>query len=285
MVTPFFASMRRRVVCQDRLDMSQVTINVYNYETERTAVRRSNGCQLVGLSLLLMILSIIIWGGGMVIGWMKNANRLPLSKLVVTGERHYTTNNDIRQMILALGTPGIFMTQDVNIIQQQIERISWIKQVSVRKQWPDELKIHVVEYVPVARWNDLHLLDSSGNVFSAPAEVIGNQSMTMLYGPEGSEQDVLTGYRTMNAVLTSAKFQFKAISMSARHSWQLALRDDTRVELGRDDTVRRLQRFIKIYPVLLQRAQNDNKRISYVDLRYDSGLAVGWAATYYRARK
>ncbi|STM08208.1 cell division protein FtsQ [Escherichia coli] len=43
--------------------------------------------------------------------------------------------------ILALGEPGTFMTQDVNIIQTQIEqRLPWIKQVSVRKQWPDELK-------------------------------------------------------------------------------------------------------------------------------------------------
>ncbi|BAE73726.1 Cell division protein FtsQ [Sodalis glossinidius str. 'morsitans'] len=260
--------------------MSQAAINVRNRETERAAAGRSNGGQLAGLIFLLMVLGTIVWGGWMVVGWMKDAHRLPLSRLVVTGYRHYTTNDDIRQAILALGAPGTFMTQDVNVIQQQIERMPWIKQVSVRKQWPDELKIHLVEYVPVVRWNDQHLLDGSGKVFSAPAERIGNQPMPMLYGPEGSEQDVLSGYRTMNAVLTAAKFQLKAVSMSARHSWQLTLRDDTRLELGRDDRARRLQRFIGIYPVLLQQARNDNKRISYVDLRYDSGLAVGWAAAY-----
>lgn len=112
---------------------------------------------------LLMVLGTILWGGWVVIGWMKDANRLPLSKLVVTGERHYTTNDDIRQAILALGAPGTFMTQDVNIIQQQIERLPWIQQASVRKQWPDELKIHLVEYVPFARWNDLHMIDEQGD--------------------------------------------------------------------------------------------------------------------------
>ncbi len=60
--------------------------------------------------------------------WMKDANRLPISKLVLTGERHYTTNDDVRQAILSLGQPGTFMTQDVNIIQQQIERMPWIRQ-------------------------------------------------------------------------------------------------------------------------------------------------------------
>ena len=260
--------------------MSQAAINIRNRETEDSANRRSNGGQLAGLLFLLMVLATIVWGGWMVVGWMKDAHRLPLSRLVVTGQRTYTTNDDIRQAILSLGPPGTFMTQDVNIIQQQIERLPWIKQASVRKQWPDELKIHLVEYVPVARWNDLHMLDVSGKVFSAPAERIGSQTMPLLYGPEGSEQDVLTGYREMNAVMTANKFQLKTVSMSARHSWQLTLADDTRLELGRDDRTQRLQRFIGIYPVLLQQARTDNKRISYVDLRYDTGVAVGWAPAF-----
>lgn len=30
------------------------------------------------------------------------------------------------------------MTLDVNEVQQQLERIPWLRQVTVRKQWPDE---------------------------------------------------------------------------------------------------------------------------------------------------
>ncbi|QWA10124.1 cell division protein FtsQ [Sodalis ligni] len=260
--------------------MSQAAINIRNRETEDDAGRRSNGGQLAGLLFLLMVLATIVWGGWMVVAWMKDVHRLPLSRLVVTGQRYYTTNDDIRQAILSLGAPGTFMTQDVNVIQQQIERLPWIKQASVRKQWPDELKIHLVEYVPVARWNDLHMLDAGGKVFSAPAERVGHQTMPLLYGPEGGEQDVLTGYREMNEVMAAHKLTLKTVSMSARHSWQLTLADDTRLELGRDDRTRRLQRFIGIYPVLLQQARTDNKRISYVDLRYDAGVAVGWAPAF-----
>ncbi|MBF3332737.1 FtsQ-type POTRA domain-containing protein, partial [Leptospira borgpetersenii serovar Ballum] len=115
-----------------------------------------------------------------VLGWMEDAQRLPLSKLVVTGERHYTRNDDIRQSILALGAPGTFMTQDVNIIQNQIERLPWIKQASVRKQWPDELKIHLVEYVPIARWNDQHMIDTDGTSFSVPSDRASKQTFPLL---------------------------------------------------------------------------------------------------------
>ncbi len=101
------------------------------------------------------------------------------------------------------------MTQDVNIIQSQIERLPWIKQASVRKQWPDELKIHLVEYVPIARWNDQHMVDVDGNSFSVPSDRVNKQNLPMLYGPEGSENEVLQGFREMGQVLAKDRFTLK----------------------------------------------------------------------------
>ncbi|PWK99213.1 cell division protein FtsQ [Pantoea allii] len=252
-------------------------MNVRNREAqERARNGRSNGARLFGIVFLLMVMGVMIAGGLVVLKWMNDASRLPLSKLVVTGQLHYTTHDDIRQAILSLGSPGTFMSQDVNIIQQQIERLPWIKQVSVRKQWPDELKIHLVEYTPVARWNDSHMVDSDGVSFSVPANHMGKETLPMLYGPEGSEKEVLAGYHSMDDVLKARKFTLKVASMTARRSWQLVTSDDVRIELGRTDTMKRLNRFIELYPVLLQQGQNEHKRINSVDLRYDSGASVGW---------
>ncbi|MFP2516249.1 cell division protein FtsQ [Buttiauxella agrestis] len=257
--------------------MSQAALNTRNrQEEEETSSRRSNGGRLAGIIFLSAVLFTVFIGGWIVVGWMEDAQRLPLSKLVVTGERHYTRNDDIRQSILALGPPGTFMTQDVNIIQQQIERLPWIKQASVRKQWPDELKIHLVEYVPIARWNDQHMIDAQGNAFSVPAERATKQTLPMLSGPEGSEGEVLQGYRAMGDVLAKDKFTLKEAAMTARRSWQLTLNNGIKLNLGRGETMKRLSRFVELYPVLQQQEQADNKRISYVDLRYDSGAAVGW---------
>ncbi|MGD8108084.1 cell division protein FtsQ [Pantoea sp. FN0302] len=262
--------------------MSQAALNVRRDAQEKAKARtgRSNGSRLAGMLFLLLVIGTMLAGGFVVLKWMNDASRLPLSKLVVTGKTHYTTNDDIRQAILSLGAPGTFMSQDVNVIQQQIERLPWIKQVSVRKQWPDELKIHLVEYVPVARWNDLHMVDAEGKSFSVPANHIGKETLPLLYGPEGNEQDVLAGYRQMNEMLAASKFSVKAASMTARHSWQLVTGDDVRIELGRSDNMKRLKRFIELWPMLQQQATAENKRVSYVDLRYDSGAAVGWAPAF-----
>ncbi|MEA1063591.1 cell division protein FtsQ [Erwinia sp. HR93] len=256
--------------------MSQAALNTRPREDDQTP-HRSNGSRVAGMLFLLMVLLTVFVGGLMIVNWMEDAQRLPLSRLVLTGERHYTRNDDVRQAVLSLGAPGTFMTQDVNVIQQQIERLPWIKQASVRKQWPDELKIHLVEYVPLARWNDQHMVDVDGNAFSVPAERTSRQVLPMLYGPEGSEKEVLQGYQTMSAVLAKARFTLKEAAMTARRSWALTLNNDIKLNLGRSDTMKRLNRFVELYPVLQRQAQSDGKSISYVDLRYDSGAAVGWA--------
>ncbi|WP_260081219.1 cell division protein FtsQ/DivIB, partial [Candidatus Palibaumannia cicadellinicola] len=56
--------------------------------------------------------------------------------------------------------------------------------------------------------------------------------------------------------------------------------NDLKLKLGNKDINQRLQRFIDIYPILLQHTCKDNKHISYIDLRYQSGLAVGWAPAF-----
>ncbi|AYA40897.1 cell division protein FtsQ [Xenorhabdus nematophila] len=254
--------------------MSQAARNIRERESETQGGRPSNGYYLIGIIFFLMVIGTIIWGGRMTLDWMKDSNRLPLSKLVLTGERHYTTNDDVRQVILSLGTPGTFMTQDVNVIQEKIEQLPWIRQVTVRKQWPDELKIHLVEYVPYARWNDTQMLDAEGRVFSLPMERGINAQYPMLYGPDGKEKDVLEGYSAMVTLLSEHQFKLKAVIMTARNSWQLILDNDIRLELGSRDKMERIKRFVELYPVLLK---NTEKRVDYVDLRYDSGAAVGWA--------
>lgn len=259
--------------------MSHAALNSRNRPEETKPSGPSNGSRLAGMLFLCIVLVTIAVGTGMVINWMEDAQRLPLSKLVLTGDRHYTRNDDIRQSVLSLGPPGTFMTQDVNIIQQQIERLPWIKQASVRKQWPDKLKIHLVEYVPFARWNEQHMVDAAGDVFSVPANRgRAQQNLPSLSGPEGSENEVLDEYRQMNMALAKDSFTIQSAAMTARRSWQVTLNDGTRLNLGRGDTMKRLARFIELYPLLHQQAQAENKKISYVDLRYESGAAVGWEA-------
>ncbi len=88
---------------------------------------------------------------------------------------------------------------------------------------------------------------------------------------EGSANEVLQGYREMGQNAGKGQIYSEGSGDDRATFWQLTLNNDIKLNLGRGDTMKRLARFVELYPVLQQQAQTDGKRISYVDLRYLTG--------------
>ncbi|WP_144406188.1 cell division protein FtsQ/DivIB [Blochmannia endosymbiont of Camponotus (Colobopsis) obliquus] len=208
---------------------------------------------------------------------MQHTHYLKLSKLLITGKLCYTTNDDIYHAMCNVHLNKSLMEQDIRVICQQISQLSWIKGISVRKQWPNVLKIYIIEYEPICYWNDVQMLDKDGVIFQVPIDRINDKyCLPILYGPEGSALDVLTGYRVLYDVIKSTGFTLRSVKMNHRYSWQIILKENIKLELGRKNKVERLQRFIKAYPFFIKNIQNDGRCINYIDLRYDYGFAVSW---------
>ncbi|WP_297479888.1 cell division protein FtsQ/DivIB [uncultured Photobacterium sp.] len=225
-----------------------------------------------GLAFFLFVIGSTVWFVSATKDWMTDANRLPLSNLVIQGQLHYLTKDDVRQSILHLHHLGSFMTQDVNSIQASVEALPWVAQAAVRKQWPDTIKVFLIENQPVAEWNGTYLVNREGAVFKAPALQVAGLGLTNLIGPKGSSEEVLAGLKEMRPVLKKAGFGITSLSFNERRAWRVVLTNGIRLELGHDARMQRIKRFIEIYPELLKQG----KPIDYVDLRYDTGAAVGW---------
>ena len=112
-------------------------------------------------------------------------------------------------------------------------------------------------------------------------------ALPQFFGPEGSELLALENYGNLNGLLEYSELAIEELVLSERFSWQLTLNDGVMLNLGREERVERIQRFMDVYPLiklhLKQEAQekNNNKKqpkqaVDYIDLRYDTGLAVGW---------
>ncbi|GAL06479.1 cell division protein FtsQ [Photobacterium aphoticum] len=163
------------------------------------------------------------------------------------------------------------MTQDVDDIQHALEAMPWVARAAVRKQWPDTLKVYLVEQQPVASWDDQYLVNADGVVFTAPMAQAG-KPLVALAGPDGSSQEVLSVWHEMQPLLQRAGFDIARLTLNERRAWRVWLTNGIRLELGRTDRIERLRRFISLSPDLEQQG----KAIEYVDLRYDTGAAVGW---------
>ncbi len=218
--------------------------------------------------LIVMVLLGYLWHS--ITSWLEDEQRVPLKNILVAGERTFLADTDIRQAVKR-GQQGSFIELNVDKAHDDVEALPWVYRASVRKQWPSTLRVYVVEQQPVAQWHDDMLLNQFGESFQAKApEAL--KGLPVLFGPGGSEKTALEGYRSMQGLLQSTGLQIEELSLSERFAWHLRLNNDINLDLGRTEFMGRLQRFIDIYPLLLK----NDKEVSYVDLRYDTGLAVGW---------
>ncbi|OOE36624.1 cell division protein FtsQ [Salinivibrio kushneri] len=224
------------------------------------------------LAFLVGVITLMLLGVIRVIDWMSDEQQLPLSQLVMEGDQTHVTAAQVRKAVLSGGELKSFMLQDVNRIQANIEALPWVKQVAVRKQWPDTLKVHITEYRASAIWNGQKLLTPDGAVFNGAPQDVADKKLVSLHGNTGTSAEVLHTSRELERQLQRIGLSIQALSLNKRRSWRIVTRDGVRIELGRKARQERLARLVHLYP----RIKAQNKAIAYVDLRYDTGAAVGW---------
>lgn len=197
----------------------------------------------------------------------------PVTSIAIAGEMPYTTRLDIENAIEKVNL-GNFFNLDVNDVQQKVAKLPWVYSVSVRKKWPNELKIYVVDQKPIAHWNGDFLINENGKAFQADVNRLPGK-LPAFFGPEGSEKIALENFRNLNKLLDFSQLSIDELVLSERFAWQLTLDDGVMINLGRDNRVERIQRFMDVYPQIKLNTKQ-GQQVDYVDLRYDTGLAVGW---------
>ena len=108
----------------------------------------------------------LVWLFEFCINWLQDERQLPVKNLVVEGQGRYVNYTDVETALTELRKESFFLL-DVNEARKRIEDLPWVLQASVRKQWPDILKIYVTEQQPVAHWNNKALLNEDVAIFDA----------------------------------------------------------------------------------------------------------------------
>lgn len=221
-----------------------------------------------GMAFLALVIFGLIYAGWRIGHWLEDEQQVPVQTILLTGDRAHINDAQVEKMIRTRHR-GSFFELDVESVHQDLEAMPWVFRASVRKRWPNSLNIYVVEQVAAAKWNSDLLLNQFGESFPASVE---NLDLPNLFGPGGSEQTALQGYKAMQSLLNRANLNIIELTLSERFAWNIRLKNGVRLNLGRTEFVSRLQRFVDLYPLLEQQ----EKQLDYVDLRYDTGLAVGW---------
>ena len=191
----------------------------------------------------------------------------PLREVRITHALAHVTPAQI-ESIVAREVTGNFFTLDLERARSGFEKLPWVRNVNVRRQWPDRLEVSLEEHVPLGRWGTTGLVNTYGEVFTAAYD----GSLPLFIGPPGSAKEIAIQYGYFRRSLGTLGLTPVQVQMSARRAWQVRLANGVTLQLGRESLEARLDRFVAVYERTVGRLQ---RRINYVDLRYPNGFAVG----------
>lgn len=220
---------------------------------------------------------------------MRDPRFMPVSTVRVEGEFKHLTRAQLHAVIANYAVGGFFSV-DVDAVRRAALRSPWVDGVSVRRVWPDTLRVAVTEQKPVARWGAAALLNDRGEVFAPPLDSFP-PGLPQLAGPAGREAAVLERLNAINATLRPLHQGVLHLTLDERRSWSIVLSDGFELMLGQEDIMARVARYVAAYPQALaphmDRASAVEhlgararlpalRKIGAVDLRYTNGFAVRW---------
>ncbi|NQD37017.1 FtsQ-type POTRA domain-containing protein [Permianibacter sp. IMCC34836] len=163
---------------------------------------------------------------------------------------------------------------DLRQLHERVAALPWVKSVSLRRVYPGELQVTVVERTPWLRLNQDELIDTDGNPY-APANVAAFGHLALLRSSHGQLEQAVAQFVGGNDQLKPLGLTIVELDLNGRGALMMTLNNKLQLMFGRDDWDGRLQRFMSLYPGLVA----DGNVPTYIDLRYDTGFAVAWPQT------
>jgi cell division protein FtsQ len=188
----------------------------------------------------------------------------PLREVVVDGDLAHVNREQIK-LIASKYIKGNFFTLDLIKTRDAFEKLPWSRKVSVRRRWPDKLDVVIEEHQALARWGNIALVNTHGELFHAAYDA----ELPVFYGPGDGVLEVTISYGQYSKILNPAEIKIAQVTLTARRAWEITTNKGLVIALGRVDMEPRLHQFTRAYQSTLSELN-----ITHADLRYPNGFAV-----------
>ena len=214
--------------------------------------------------LLCLLGAVFIWPH--LRSWVNQ----PIARVVVHAPFVYFEKAQV-ETLLNNELTNRFFNVDLIKVRELLLNQPWVQSVSVHKMWPNELVITLEEREPVARWHDRQLISAEGDVFS-PLNADKLEQLPVLRGVKRQAPEIMQQYLAISQLLRPLGLAVNELEFSKTGAWRFKI-DDVQINIGKEQRVERLQRFVRLYHARLESKWESVKRI---DLRYPNGASVAW---------
>ena len=194
---------------------------------------------------------------------------LPVQSVRISGEFVHVSRSDIERAVEPLLASGL-MSIDLDALRRAALAVPGVREVTVRRVWPDSLEIWVVERVAVARWGSGGYLEVDGTHF-APVGGAGAEVLPVLFGPEGRQRRVLDLHIALERVVEPLGMRIAATDLSPRGVLYATLDEGPRLVMRPAAVDRDVETYARTLATVMAGRLHEVER---VDLRYPTGFAV-----------
>ena len=203
--------------------------------------------------------------------YLEQAERfLPIRTIQLSGTFENLDKREV-ETLLAQYIGQEFFALDIYQLQENLYAKAWTDTVSVRRIWPDKLRIVIKEKKPVARWDDQHLLSDSAKIY--PADTGPFAHLPVVHAVNHQPAWVLAKFYRLEARFNSVDERLLALQIDSRGALDVELIDGLQIKLGRNNIEHKINRLVSIYQ---QQILPRREKMQRLDLRYSNGFAVAW---------
>lgn len=236
-----------------------------------------NACRHLIVSLCAL-LALLAWSP---VGWTPGAPSLEdrlramipsatISDVRIVGSLRWVSPEELKRVIASRLRGGFFQI-DISSVRESALAVPGVRDVSVRRVWPGELHLTVMEDRPIARWESGGLVTEHGTVLPARHGSAGI-GLPVFAGPREAIPRLIDGLREFSLIFDGIGGGIDRLERSAAGNWNLQLADGVRL-VFRDEQEGHIRRFAAVYLSALIGRRGSIERI---DLRYPNGFAVRW---------
>ena len=229
-------------------------------------------------ALSLWVVFVVVCAG-VALAWALNSPRFAIRSIIVAGDVQH--NNALT--IKANAAPklaGSFFTLDLARARQAFEAVPWVRSASVRREFPNRLKVLLQEHQAVAYWgteSESRLLNSFGEIFDANPGEVEHENLPRLAGPDGQAKAVWAVYASLKSAFEALDLEIDQLELSGRGSWQIRTNTGAQVLLGRgseQELRERANLFLSTLTRVSARYGRKPEALESADLRHKDGYAL-----------